>query len=300
MPQENINILQFLKLFFWKYAQFTRPSNVKIKGKILFNRFSKIIIDKQSLIEIEGDFEITSSQLILQNSTLKSEKIVCNNATIELYSSQIALKNIIHFKNSTLCFNNSKMNAQNNLRLHSIEIVANNTTAEIGSHFFGQNSGAQLLKWNFNNAEISIGNNTRLQCAISLNGSKLNIGSNSFINAGTSISSIAQIAIGNYVMISYDCLILDNNSHALDYRERRLEIDNGFPNGTKPNKNNPPKSAAILIKDDVWIGAKCTILKGVIMGDKSVAATNTIIAKNVAESMLVYGNPNQYKPITIE
>jgi acetyltransferase-like isoleucine patch superfamily enzyme len=300
MPQENLNLMQFLKLFFWKYAKFTRPSNVKIKGKFIFNRYAKIIIDKHSSIEIEGDLELISSNLLLQNSSLKSGKIVFNNSLIELHKSKVTLGESVHFKNSTSYYKNSALKAQENLRVHGTEIFASDSKIEIGSYFFAQNVATLLLKWNFNDANLLVGNNTRLQCAISLNGATLKIGNNSFINTGTSISGITQIEIGNYVMISYDCLIFDNNSHALDYRERRLEIDNGFPNGTLPSKNKPPKSAAIQIKNDVWIGARCTILKGIRMEDKSIAATNTIISKNVAESMLVYGNPNQYKSIVIE
>ena len=106
--------------------------------------------------------------------------------------------------------------------------------------------------------------------------------------------------IGNYVMISYDCLIFDNNSHALNYKVRRHEIDNGFPNGTIPSSINKPNNAPISILDDVWVGARSTILKGISIKSKSVVASNTVVTDNVGELTLVYGNPNNYKPIEIK
>jgi hypothetical protein len=91
MKQFKININQVLKLFLWKYLKFTRPSNINIKGKIIFNRYSQIIIDKQSSIDIEGDFEIGFSTIILNNSTLSAGKIVIDDTGLELFKSQLIL-----------------------------------------------------------------------------------------------------------------------------------------------------------------------------------------------------------------
>jgi acetyltransferase-like isoleucine patch superfamily enzyme len=189
--------------------------------------------------------------------------------------------------------------AQEQLRIHNIEITALESLFEIGSYFFGQHLGENILKWNFAKAKVAVGKNTRLQCAINQNDAFLSIGSNSFINSGTSISCINNIIIGNYVMISYDCLIFDNNSHALNYQMRRQEIDNGFPNGTLPSTTTKPKNAPIAIFDDVWIGARSTILKGISIKSKSIVACNTIVTSNVDEHVLVYGNPNKHKAIAI-
>lgn len=300
MTEKKINILQYLKLLSWKYLSFTRPSNLTVNGKLFFNRYSSIKFCKYSQINIAGDFDLSGSELILKSSIFSAGKIVINNSIIALNKSKITLGDLAHLKNANLNLIESQWNAFNNCRVHGTEIGANKSTLEIGNYFFAQNNSADFLKWNLINAKMFVGDNTRLQCAISLNNANFKIGSNSFINAGTSVSSIAQIVVGNYVMISYDCLIFDNNSHALDYKERRLEIEQGFPNGTQFDKLHQPKSAPIIIKNDVWIGARCTILKGITMEEKSVAASNTIVTRNVNESMLVYGNPNQYKPIVIE
>jgi acetyltransferase-like isoleucine patch superfamily enzyme len=300
MRKFKINIRQVLKLFLWKYIKFLRPSNVNIKGKFIFNRYSQITIDKQSNINIEGDFEIGFSSIILKNSSILSAKIVLHNSAFELHKSQIILGNDAHFKNSKVNFKQTKLLAQEQFRFHGIEMTALESFFEIGSYFFGQHLGENSLKWNFAKAKVLVGKNTRLQCAIHQNDAYLTVGSNSFINSGTSISCINSIMIGNYVMISYDCLIFDNNSHALDYKIRRQETDNGFPNGTLPSTTTKPNNAPIAIFDDVWVGARSTILKGISIASKSVIASNTIVADNVGELTMVYGNPNKYKPIEIK
>jgi acetyltransferase-like isoleucine patch superfamily enzyme len=99
-------------------------------------------------------------------------------------------------------------------------------------------------------------------------------------------------------MISYDCIIFDNNSHQLNYLQRRKEIDQGFPNKTLQIKEQTPLSKPINIEDDVWIGTRSMILKGVTLNAKTVVAACTIIHKNTEEATLVYGYPNQYKKIT--
>jgi acetyltransferase-like isoleucine patch superfamily enzyme len=300
MDNYKINMNQLLKLFLWKYFKFLRPSNIKISGKIIFNKYAQITIDKQSTINIEGDLEIIFSSIVLENSSFFSGKIVLHNSVLELHKSQIILGNSSHLKNAQVNCIQTKLIAQEQFRIHSINIIAIESLFEIGSYFFGQNIREGILKWSFIKAKAVVGKNTRLQCTIFQNDASLTIGSNSFINAGTSISCINNVTIGNYVMISYDCLIFDNNSHDLNYMTRREEIDNGFPNGTLPSSSNKPNSATISILDDVWVGARSTILKGISIKSKSVVASNTIVTDNVGELTLVYGNPNKYKPIEIK
>jgi acetyltransferase-like isoleucine patch superfamily enzyme len=98
------------------------------------------------------------------------------------------------------------------------------------------------------------------------------------------------IEIGDYVMISYDCDIIDNNSHPLNYLGRRKEIDDGFPNGTKKSENFEILSAPIIIKNDVWIGMKCLILKGVVISERSIVAANTKVNKSIESDTIYYGS----------
>jgi acetyltransferase-like isoleucine patch superfamily enzyme len=98
-------------------------------------------------------------------------------------------------------------------------------------------------------------------------------------------------------MISYDCVLLDNNSHSLNYLERRKEIDSGFPNGTIQLISEEIPKAPIKIEDDVWIGINTMVFKGITIGSKSVIAAGTCLTKSVVNNSLIYGNPNQRKEI---
>jgi acetyltransferase-like isoleucine patch superfamily enzyme len=47
----------------------------------------------------------------------------------------------------------------------------------------------------------------------------------------------------------------------------------------------------VAIGDNVWIGAKAIILKGVTIGDGAVVAAGSVVTKDVAPGVLVAGNP---------
>lgn len=49
--------------------------------------------------------------------------------------------------------------------------------------------------------------------------------------------------------------------------------------------------SAIVIEDDVWIGERSTILKGVTVGKGSIVASNSVVTKNVPPMSIVAGNP---------
>lgn len=51
------------------------------------------------------------------------------------------------------------------------------------------------------------------------------------------------------------------------------------------------KREKIVVGDDVWIGANCTILPGVTIGRCSVIGANSMVNKNIPEYSLAYGNP---------
>lgn len=91
------------------------------------------------------------------------------------------------------------------------------------------------------------------------------------------------IKIGNNVRVGGDCIILDNDCHSLDYRIRRKERDE--------ESGCMIKSAPIVIEDDVMIGARCIILKGVTIGARSVIAAGSVVTKSIPSDCIAGGNP---------
>lgn len=97
-----------------------------------------------------------------------------------------------------------------------------------------------------------------------------------------------EIIIGNDVNIGSDCLIMDNDAHPLDYIKRRASYKTAV--GERDYLNSIA-TLPVLIEDDVWIGARCQILKGVHIGARSIIAAGSIVTKDIPHDVLAGGNP---------
>ena len=51
------------------------------------------------------------------------------------------------------------------------------------------------------------------------------------------------------------------------------------------------KAEAITIEDDVWIGFRASIMKGVTVGRGSIVSANACVYKDVPPNCIVAGNP---------
>ena len=89
------------------------------------------------------------------------------------------------------------------------------------------------------------------------------------------------IIIGNNVKIGADTLIIDSNAHSLNYEDRRDDYLDA--------KNANHKE--VVIGDDVLIGTRCIILKGVHIGSRSVIGAGSVVTKNIPEDCIAAGNP---------
>jgi acetyltransferase-like isoleucine patch superfamily enzyme len=94
------------------------------------------------------------------------------------------------------------------------------------------------------------------------------------------IWSESEIRIGNHVNIGGDCLIMDTDAHPINYLERR-----------KWGSFDGVASSPIHIKDDVWIGARCIILKGVTIGERSVIGAGSVVVSDIPADCIAAGNP---------
>lgn len=146
---------------------------------------------------------------------------------------------------------------------------------------------------------IFIGENSVIACSFIIETSSgcIKVGARTHIGPSTQIISRNNIFIGNDVIIAWNCLIYDHNSHSTIWNERKNDVLTEYNNlknhkGILENKDwSVVKSAPIKIEDKVWIGANCTILKGVSIGEGSIVATGSVVTKDVPEWSLVAGNP---------
>lgn len=137
---------------------------------------------------------------------------------------------------------------------------------------------------------IEIGDNCDIcgQLKVVGNG-KISIGNNTTIRGNSIIGSVNNIEIGDCVIISNNVHIYDNNNHPTDPEARIEMCKKGFYGelwGWEHADNKP-----IVIEDNVWIGERSTILKGVRIGKGSIIASNTVVTKNIPQFSIAAGNP---------
>ena len=96
-----------------------------------------------------------------------------------------------------------------------------------------------------------------------------------------------RIVIGNRVKVGGDCILMDSDAHNLDYRIRASkELIDKIPKDVLTAKTAP-----ILIEDDVLIGTRCIILKGVTIGARSIIGSGSIVTKSIPPDCIAAGNP---------
>ena len=109
---------------------------------------------------------------------------------------------------------------------------------------------------------------------------KLVIGNKVHIGKGVSFVVNQEITIEDEVQISPDCSIRDSDSHPLDYRYRSA----GF--APLAQEIRP-----VRICKNAWIGADCTILKGVTIGEGAIIGTRSVVMSDIPPFARAVGNP---------
>lgn len=145
------------------------------------------------------------------------------------------------------------------------------------------------------NSKVNIGNHVLINsgpyfAADANNYSKLYVAEGAEFSIGESsgfsntvIACFNKIKIGDYVDIGTGCYIFDTNYHSLDYHIRmnmRSDAD--------------VKTSPITIEDNVFIGARSIICKGVTIGARSIVAAGSVVTKDVPADEIWGGNPAQF------
>ncbi|GGH23523.1 DapH/DapD/GlmU-related protein [Mucilaginibacter phyllosphaerae] len=107
-------------------------------------------------------------------------------------------------------------------------------------------------------------------------GKFISIGKHVFINHACSFLDMGGITIEDHVLIGPRVNLVTEN-HPANPADRRSLI-------TKP----------ILIKRNAWLGANCTILPGVTVGENAIVAAGAVVSKDVADNVIVGGIPAKF------
>lgn len=144
---------------------------------------------------------------------------------------------------------------------------------------------------------LKIGENSNIQGSFVVESEKglITIGNRTFIGGGTFICT-KEIEIGNDVMFSWGCTVVDNNSHSIKWSERKNDVLD-WNKGLEENRIGVykdwtnVKEGKVTIKDKAWIGFNSIILKGITIGEGSIVGAGSVVTKDVPDWTIVGGNP---------
>jgi len=151
--------------------------------------------------------------------------------------------------------------------------------------------GGGVINGSGDKSNIKIGDNNFIKCwLITEKNGRIKIGNFNEIHPNTIVRAMDSIEIGDYCNIASDVYIQDNNSHSTDYLERRKDITGNPLFGGRGVEQLPDK-APIKIGNDVWIGRKAMIMKGVAIGDRAIVGAGAVVTHDVPPDAIVAGNP---------
>lgn len=111
-----------------------------------------------------------------------------------------------------------------------------------------------------------------------LSGAQISIGDESGLS-GTTICAANSVRIGNRCLIGADVLIADTDFHPLAAENRRYK-------GASEAASKP-----VVIEDDVFVGARSIVLKGVTIGKGSVIGAGSVVTTDIPQFTVAAGNP---------
>lgn len=104
------------------------------------------------------------------------------------------------------------------------------------------------------------------------------VGKSCLISVGTYWDLAAPIQLGNYVGVSPETMFL-TGSHDI---------------GNMNNRVGRMEACPVIICDGVWLGARCTILPGVTVGEGAVVGAGAVVTRDVSPHTVVAGVPAKW------
>jgi acetyltransferase-like isoleucine patch superfamily enzyme len=131
----------------------------------------------------------------------------------------------------------------------------------------------------FNKGTIIIGSKVRIHSTVVpvelavMPGGVLEIGNNTFVNYGVSISCHQSVRIGRGCLLGTYVNILDNTWHDILDRQKL------------------PPSRPVVLEDNVWLGNRVLVLPGVTIGHDAVVGAGAVVARDIPPRSVAMGVP---------
>jgi len=112
---------------------------------------------------------------------------------------------------------------------------------------------------------------------LNANTGSITIGERSWLGPYCVVYGNGGVDIGRDVMIAAHTLIT-----SVGHEHERLDV---------PMMKQPLRLAPVRIEDDVWIGARCTLLPGITVGRGAIVGAGSVVIRDVAPWSIVGGVP---------
>ena len=107
---------------------------------------------------------------------------------------------------------------------------------------------------------------------------KISIGAKVGISGG-SICAAREVSIGDAVLLGADVMVMDTDFHPL------------HPSGRNASSASAVGAEPVRIGNNVFVGTRSIVLKGVDIGDNSVIGAGSVVTRSVPAGMVAAGNP---------
>ena len=274
-------IIDWLRFRTWYYLPFLRPANLILEQGVRIDLYSFMVLDAGSRIRI-------GKGSVLSRTVIRAEASVCDIGDgARLTGARFILRK------SCLTAGAGMIIQQAMLSLNDeTEFKAGDHFMMVREHYFKCGLFAQ-------HASIRFGVNVNLRCHVVCHSSELLMGDHVFINEGTQLRCTQRMEFGSHILVSYECIIFDTNTHSIDPADRRAEMVAGFPNAARQTDEirSKVKTAPVKIGNDVWIGTRAIILKGTTLGNAVIVGAAAVVSGlTVPDQKTVAGNPGRFQP----
>lgn len=137
--------------------------------------------------------------------------------------------------------------------------------------------GGPINLGNYANVIATTDKRVRLTVWSNLEGAgHITIGDYCLLCPGVRISAARSIVIGDNCMFANEAFVSDADWHGL--YDRSQSVGNAEP---------------VILGNNVWIGDRAMVFKGVTIGDNSIVGAGSVVLKDVPPNVCVAGNPAQ-------
>lgn len=106
--------------------------------------------------------------------------------------------------------------------------------------------------------------------------SRITVGDGTYFSNNVQVIAETNVRIGTKCLIGDGVLIMDSDGHNLTAERRH---------------DGPSLAADIIVDDNVFIGSRVIVLKGVTIGKDSVIGAGSVVVRSIPPGVIAAGNP---------